>query len=270
MVTRNPNLDRLLQEWRLLHRRYGMRQMPPELQRLELSIKRRATQIRYLRSEIAELESKLDALESESEGIDKTLELVVSEAIATLLDEHVEAWSPVPVLGFRIWDVGPSGFHGFKQQWTTPHLEAECLTTRDNPEEVPHTDGICGEPACGIYAAKDPASLHSSAGSHPQSRIAIGLVGMSGKVVEHEMGYRAAEATVLALGVPQKHEPFLTGDHWQIESLFTNKSTIDLLLLAMTDDAPNDPERQIHQISEFLRDEERRRSQWTLASPSES
>jgi len=261
MTTRNPNLNRLLEEWRHLYKRYGMKRLPPELEQLQLSLRRRKTSMEHIRAEITELEARLETLETESDGVDKTMELVLSEAIASLLDNHVEAWSPVPVLGFRIWDVGPAGFHGYRQKWTTSQMKAECLTIGIE-DEVPHTDGSCGDPPCGVYAVKSIAPLILGIEGHMSERLAAGLVGMKGKVVEHELGYRAAEAEVVALGIQQPYEPFLTADRWQIESLFENKGTVSLLL----NPSGHPPEfgygEQNSQIIEFLEDEERRRSPW--------
>ena len=267
MTTRSPNLDRLLEEWQLLHRRYARTRIPPELERLQLALRRRTTKIEHIRSQIAELKVELKTLETETEGVDRTMELVLSEAIAEIREEHKDAWSPTPILGFRVWDVGPSGFHGYQQKWSASTLDAECLQTKSNPGEVPHTDDSCGHPPCGIYAVKNVALLIKSAHGHPSKRLAVGLVGMSGKVVEHESGYRAAKVQVLALGVPQKDEPFLTADQWQIESFFTNTSTLNLLL-DLGDEPSLKSERQNEQIIRFLREEERTRS-WTLASPNE-
>ncbi len=112
-------------------------------------------------------------------------------------------WSPQPVLGFRFWQVD-SQLEGVFRPWPQPEYEAGCSRGLGefHDAHVPHTDGRCGEPPCGIYAAKDPASLFDEEDDHTTMRgRAYGLVALRGKVVEHERGYRAAHATALAVGV---------------------------------------------------------------------
>lgn len=112
-------------------------------------------------------------------------------------------WSPVAVLGFRAWAVKRhlTGVYGV---WAEPSYRAGCHTRggeRFDPE-VPHTDGRCGNPPCGIYAYKDPGSLIAEVGPIAgQQRVAFGLVAMTGKVVEHTRGYRASHVRVLAMAV---------------------------------------------------------------------
>jgi hypothetical protein len=236
---------------------------------LSASSNRRLARIRHLELQLNEIESELKTLATEIRGIDKTIDLVVSEAISELLDHHVEAWSPTPVLGYRIWDVGPSGFHGFRQHWTEPALQAYC-PGRQTYDEVPHTDGRCGERPCGIYAAKNVRTLLLSAEDHPTSRLAVGLVAMTGKVVEHEKGYRASNTQVVAMAIAQNEQPFLTADRWQVESLFRDMSVLNLLLDLDPLTDPPETDSQNGQIIRFLEEQEKEASTWTLGNQSES
>lgn len=114
-----------------------------------------------------------------------------------------EFWSPRPVLGFRMWEVR-GRLHGAWRAWDRPFREARCVSGRTERDdgEVPHTDGRCGQPPCGIYAFKEPAQLLASFGLPEGSRRCVyGLVALSGKVVEHERGYRGQRATVVAAAV---------------------------------------------------------------------
>jgi hypothetical protein len=106
-------------------------------------------------------------------------------------------WSPTPILGFRVWDVGKQ-LRGARRRWPRPTHEAVCLRrgTERPDDQVPHTDG-CRTPACGIYATKTPYPLIRYGGPE----WAIGLVELSGKVVEHDFGYRARRATAVCLVV---------------------------------------------------------------------
>ena len=110
-------------------------------------------------------------------------------------------WSPTPILGFRVWQMG-AHLHGAKRVWYTPEYVAGCL--RGNSEvmdpDVPHSDGSCGRPPCGIYAAKDPASLVADFGAE-YLPMAYGVVELTGKVVEHDDGYRAQRARAIAVVV---------------------------------------------------------------------
>lgn len=94
--------------------------------------------------------------------------------------------------------------HGAWRAWDRPFREARCVTGRTELDdgEVPHTDGRCGEPPCGIYAFKEPAQVLAAFGlPEARRRNVYGLVALSGKVVEHERGYRGQRAAVVAAAV---------------------------------------------------------------------
>lgn len=114
-----------------------------------------------------------------------------------------EFWSPRPVLAFRMWEVR-GRLQGAWRAWDRPFREARCVAGRTERDDgaVPHTDGRCGEPPCGIYAFKEPAQLLAAFGLPEGSRRSVyGLVALSGKVVEHERGYRGQRARVVAAAV---------------------------------------------------------------------
>jgi hypothetical protein len=111
-----------------------------------------------------------------------------------------EFWSPGLVLGFRMWEVRGRLLGAWKP-WSEPEMEARCLPARKGADhgEVPHTDGRCGWPPCGIYCFKEPEQLLAAFGLPSGSaRVMLGLVTLTGKVVEHKNGYRARKARVLA------------------------------------------------------------------------
>ncbi len=114
-----------------------------------------------------------------------------------------EFWSPQSVLAFRMWELR-GRLQGAWRAWDRPFREARCVSGRTERDDgaVPHTDGRCGHPPCGIYACKEPAQLLASFGLPEGSRRRVyGLVALSGKVVEHERGYRGQRATVVAAAV---------------------------------------------------------------------
>lgn len=114
-----------------------------------------------------------------------------------------EFWSPGVVLGFRLWDLR-GRLYGAWKLWERPEYEARCLSRRAGCDggEVPHTDGRCGPPPCGLYCFKEPEQLITAFGLPSGSkRCVLGLVSLSGRVVEHERGYRAQKMRVLAAAV---------------------------------------------------------------------
>ena len=96
-------------------------------------------------------------------------------------------------------------------------------------DAVPHTDGRCGHPPCGLYAAKDVRDLDFPAlNALGRRRVALGLVALAGKVVEHEHGYRARRAEVRAMAVIGAGRVVRIGDRTTIERLFADpEATLD-------------------------------------------
>lgn len=93
---------------------------------------------------------------------------------------------------------------GAWQEWEHPWRDARCVSGRREQDdgEVPHTDGRCGHPPCGIYAYKEPADLlRAFELPRGSQRLVYGLVELSGKVVEHERGYRGRHAAVVVAAV---------------------------------------------------------------------
>jgi hypothetical protein len=112
-------------------------------------------------------------------------------------------WSPVPVLAFRAWRIRGL-LRGVVGAWPEPVYRAGCFGSgreRFDPE-VPHTDGSCGSPPCGVYAVKEAEVLVREVGPlSGRGRVALGVVELAGKVVEHTRGYRAGHVRVVALVV---------------------------------------------------------------------
>jgi hypothetical protein len=114
-----------------------------------------------------------------------------------------EFWSPRPVLGFRMWEMR-GRLHGAWRAWDRPVYRAQCVSGREEKDDgqVPHTDGRCGTPPCGLYAFKEPEQLLAAFGLPAGSvRWVMGLVALTGKVVEHERGYRGQQGQVVAAAV---------------------------------------------------------------------
>lgn len=258
-------VQRLLKEYVALRRRYGVLEQHPRLLRLEKATDRRSFRVKHLREQIEELAGELRWLESEMESFDKGRELLLVELIDELRTRFGETWSPLPVLGYRYWFVREGAFLGFRQRWSEPTLEARCLTTLCD-QEVPHTDGRCGPPPCGIYAIKDVGRVLEPIVQErvAEDGVAVGLVGLSGKVVEHRLGYRAARAEVLALAVRQSGRELLCAhDRARMRELFGDPDATTRWLATA-----GEPQTLISiSLLRFLTDQERNHS-WTSVNKS--
>jgi hypothetical protein len=223
-------------------------------------MEQRRRRIAELRRQQAEFERQIEWLASEIEGLTKGYYLVASDAIERMERRHPEAWSPVPLLGYRVWDLRPRGLYGVRVKWKTPELTATCSLSY--PDEIPHTAGRCG---CGIYAAKHVHELLVGFAVGKSRGFAVGLVEMAGKVVEHERGYRAAQARVVALAVSGSTKTVLTDDPELIAAIFADPWVVH----GFPDRQPSSWQEIHDEIEQYLMDQAWRRSQWTLASRNE-
>lgn len=144
-------------------------------------------------------------------------------------------WSPGLVLGFRLWQV-QGRLQGAWKPWDRPEYEATCLSRRTGPDagDVPHTDGRCGYPPCGLYCFREPGQLLAAFGLPTGTALwALGLVSLSGKVVEHDNGYRARKARVLAVAVVGRGQIIRIEGDSRLQALFDHpEGTIAGLLSA--------------------------------------
>jgi chorismate mutase len=190
-------LARLAGELRRLQLRYGIADVGS--QRLDDRVRSRRGRIRIIDEQLAELAAERRRLVTEIAGYQKALHLARISEIERLRQVHAEAWSPFAIRAYRIWHMRQGRLFGAAQTlWEEPELTAVCGRGAGR-DEVPHSDGRCGVPPCGIYASKHPDVLvRNFAAAWPG---AMGLVELTGKVVEHAAGYRAERARVVALAV---------------------------------------------------------------------
>ncbi|NQV05715.1 hypothetical protein HQ535_04120 [bacterium] len=78
-------------------------------------------------------------------------------------------------------------------------MTARCLTTGAT-SGIPHLAGECGAPACGIYARRSLTGIRGLRAAADSPGMVAGLVALTGTVAEHDSGYRAGMAQVLAAG----------------------------------------------------------------------
>jgi len=130
-------------------------------------------------------------------------------------------WSATPVFAYRAWGIAKNRLRGVRVAWPVPTVEARCLDygrrAGADATDVPHTDGSCGPPPCGIYATKTAAAALGAI--EPDGPLALGVVALSGKVVEHEHGYRAASATAVGMLVVS-HGEVMRFDGVEVDELF--------------------------------------------------
>ncbi len=173
-------------------------EIPDEVATIDRMRKRIAAQrirLERLEHEVAALLADIGRHEEEIAGREKALALLLGTVVTRLERAHADAWSPVPVLGYRLWAMHEGALHGARTVWREAGFSATCA---GDPADVPHSDGRCGRLGCGVYATKELAPLlqmHVTPESH--SYVAA-VVALSGKVVEHERGYRAQTARVVA------------------------------------------------------------------------
>lgn len=172
-------------------------------------------------------------------------------------------WSPAPVLGYWVWLAKDGGLFGAWRRWDEPRMEAECAAGGD----LPHTDGRCADVAfgCGVYAAKSVDVLMRAVGGTRSGRFAVGLVGLDGKVVEHDRGYRAERATVLALAVVERGmlRTFEGAD--QLTAVFADPGASPGFGSDWTS-APRSDRSLHNQINDYLERQARRHDPWISGS----
>lgn len=226
--------------------RYGVDSSPtPDLRaaarRREMRAQALQRRVDQLETELAETRQQLERARDEVVATRRTAGMVADQLIHEMRQEHNEAWSPVAVLGFRLWVIRESGLFGYRTHWRTPHVTALCLN-QVRGDDLPHSSDRCGPPACGIYATKDFHFLLREAGVTDVAGYAFGVVALTGKVIEHDHGYRAATAEVRAISLFADGLRLETHQPGEIDRLFT--SPVDVLRLDGIRAEPDDADAE--------------------------
>jgi hypothetical protein len=248
-------LAELRHEIRRYQDRYGELSGMADLSKADSAMTTRQRRLDTLHKEEERIRAQINSMTSELRRIEKWLEFWLEDVITRVKREHAEGWSPRPVLGYRIWGVGKEALHGVKMPWEGRTLVATCLS-QGGDEEIPHTDGRCGRLGCGVYAAKTVDPLYVEFDVRGIGDVALGLVALSGKVVDHDEGYRAAEATVVALGASMGDYLMLTSDPNQIDEIFDDPTVISHASRVEAED------QRFLEMETFVADEARRAEQW--------
>lgn len=201
--TMASDAEQVWEVFRLYADRYQLDAEP--LNRLEESINRRRNRLQALRRRERFLEAELATTRREKSSVEREVDESVRVAALMLADSierarlsQGETWSPMPVLGFRAWVIRDGEVHGVRVPWRTSEMEALCLRGASGVD-VPHDIGRCGPPSCGVYATKEIGQLEALVPGADSS--ILGLVRLTGKVIEHELGYRARKARAIAVVV---------------------------------------------------------------------
>ncbi|MCP4966430.1 MAG: hypothetical protein GY926_14500 [bacterium] len=243
---------------RLYQERYGELSGMIDVTKANAAMASRQRRLAKLEEEVARIQVDINSMSSEVQRIERWVEFCLEDVIVRAKQDHAEGWSPTPVLGFRLWGVGEEALHGVKMPWPERTLVATCLS-RGGGEEIPHTDGRCGRLGCGVYAAKLVDPLYTEFDVTAIGDVALGLVALTGKVVEHDEGYRAASATVIALAASLGKHVVLTSDAGTIDGVFADPAVIRCERKIETHG------QRLTEMETFVMAHKRRATPWTLA-----
>jgi hypothetical protein len=186
-------VNRLRLRYDTLKRRLRRADGVDEVERLDVSIRRRRARIRHLDSQIDRLMEERDRLEGEVLGCFHGAEALLVDLIDRLEALDGPSWSPDPIPGFTILGVIDGVAHDGDHAWTTPVLRPDCPSGRP---DAPHERAACARLACGLLAWKSIEKLPEIGGHGLR---AVAEVAMSGRVIEHTEGYRAEVGEIVSV-----------------------------------------------------------------------
>lgn len=252
----NPRVAELRRVLQKYVERYGQLNGMVDVEKANSAMAFRQRRLDRLLEEEARIRSEIEGMASEITRIEKWVEFCLEDAIDRVKRDKSEGWSPRPVLGYRLWWIGDGALNGVKAPWLSRKLTAVCLT-RGGEVEIPHSDGRCGRLGCGVYGAKTIEPLYRDFDVRSIKDFALGLIAMTGKVVEHDDGYRAAEATVVALAAALRAHMLLTSDQEQIDEIFEDPDLIEEEAVVA------DQEQRLQEMETYISDQARRQGEWT-------
>ena len=252
----NPRVAELRRALRRYIERYGQLGGMVDVEKANSAMAFRQRRLDRLVEEEARIRSEIASMASEIKRIEKWVEFCFEDAIERAKRENSEGWSPRPVLGFRLWWIDGGALNGVKAPWLKRKMTAICLTSGGDVE-IPHSDERCGRLGCGVYAAKTITPLYRDFDVRTVKNLALGLVELTGKVVEHDTGYRAAEATVVALAAALQGHMLLTADPAHIDGVFEDPDLIKAAVVVA------DEEQRLGEMETYINDKARRQGEWT-------
>ena len=223
-------------------------------ERLAVKEQTQRSQALIVRRRIVELERELAAFELAAIGYERGVESLLGDMVDRVEAQFGPNWSPWPVFGYRLWLIKDDGLYGAFDRWHTPELTADCKQRSVGDEPVPHDSTECGPPSCGIYAVKDLSGLLTEFSDLNYWRLAVGLVALAGRVIEHSRAYRAQHARVVAVSAVVDRRMLLTSDRQRIFELFENPLDASLTFPDVTKQMGRLDQRAV----DFLIDQERK------------
>ena len=261
-VDRGSSVDHFSETLRALHDKYGSaiaKEIGTEIdgaRRLEGKALQRRARAATLFRQITQLQQEAEALEQEATGYERGIQALLGSVVDRIEHGHGPSWSPWPVFGYRIWSIEKDGLHGAWVHWRSTELTATCRN--GSLEDVPHDNRRCGPPSCGIYAVKRIGTLLNNYPIEDPGNFAIGLVALSGRVVEHTRAYRALQARVVAIGAVVGRRMILTSDRQRLHEIFADVGAAAAAFPEVTADAGEVDGR----IIDFLTEQERMQPTW--------
>jgi hypothetical protein len=153
----------------------------------------------------------------------------------TIAADLETALTPMPIIGYRMWRLGPGTVRGLNGQlWRSEVMSAACT---NGPDGSPHMSSAPCRGRCGINAYTTPGQLLAAArsirgprrlsASSPHIGIPIpealyGVVALTGKVIEHDHGFRGQHGRVTGLIMVVGHEVHSTRHPGTIAAHFPN------------------------------------------------
>ena len=171
--------------------------------------------LEHLGEQLTRITSERDRVEREVLGC-----LTGSEALLTDLVSRFEAidghdWTPIPIVGYVRWTSDGGAMSDGGSTWESDSAIARCPISA--PGNLPHATSRCAERDCGIVALR---RLHDLDDHRGAGMTAVGRLALTGRVVEHEHGFRAELASATAIVVADGTRWFRTADVVQIERFF--------------------------------------------------
>lgn len=121
---------------------------------------------------------------------------------------------------------------------------------------------------CGIYAAKSVEVLMDEVDGDLGRQFVVGLVGLEGRVVEHDRGYRGEQATVLAVTIVNRGTLLMTDDAGELQRMFRDPRQ-SFGVGAVSPPSRNSDRTMQEAIRNYLEKKAERYQTWTSANSSE-
>ena len=213
-----------------------------EIERLDGSIDRRTRRLEHINQQIDRLFEERDRVEAEILGCYTGSEALLTDLVSRMEEIEGTDWTPIPIASFTMWELSGETMDDGAVAWRSRTAVGTC--DHSAAGDLPHTTKACARGGCGIVGFRDLSKL----GDVPSDGlVGVGRLHMSGRVVEHEHGYRAELAEVVALIATDGGRWFRTRDHNQIDDFFASpEATFGRLSAPIPDNAVLYIEMDLH------------------------